>query len=223
MISRVEEAFGVIPDVYYDLIARVIPGIMFYICLDYACSGTLNYDKTETFLEAVIGVVAFYVLGFVLDVFGDMVVGCFFEIIKRHNAIKRDNAIKRFVKKILGSHNAIKRFVKKILGSHNAIKRVIKKFPEMTKSQDRSLFVKLCAELVLLRSLMLASLIFFVFSVSTHIFKELPQSLSDKTPYIFFLLVLLILLFGHFNNCTVNRLHYHFLKKSSEDHTSHAP
>lgn len=192
MSNRVEEAAGVIPDVYYDLIARVIPGIMFYICLDYACSGTLNYDKTKTLLDAVIGVVAFYVLGFVLDVFGDMV-------------------------------------VEKILGPHNAIKRVIKKFPEITKSQDRSLFVKLCAEMVLLRSLMLTSLIFLGFSVSTHIFKTLPQYLSDTTLLIISLLasVLLILLFGHFNKCTVTRLNnhvqYYVLVVSSADHTPQSP
>ena len=192
MSDGVEKAAGVIPEVYYDLIARVLPGFMFYICVGYAWCGTLN--KPETLLDSVIGVAACYVLGFVLDVLGDMVVDSLFRIIGKFKIIGRDNAKKK-----------VTEYLTDLTWSQDG-----------TKPQDGGIFVKLCAEIVLLRSLMLTSLIFFVFSVLTHTIKTLPQYLSGGTPYIFFLLALLILMFRHFNNYVLDRLSRSpFLKKKS--------
>ncbi|MEA5466623.1 hypothetical protein [Leptothoe sp. PORK10 BA2] len=166
MNPDVEKTASLIPEFYFDLLARILPGLLFYACVDYAWWGTLH--KPGTLLESFFVVAVCYVLGLIMDLVGDLILNKF-EI-------------------------------------RNAVIIVLNKLPQVKNPQVVNLLVKMCAEVILLRSLWLTSSIFFVFSVLTHIFKTLPQHLSGLTALIFLLLVLLFVVFRYFQEVVEERL-----------------
>ena len=137
MNPNVEKTASLIPEFYYDLLARILPGGMFYACADYAWWGVLHQPRT--LLESFFVVAACYVIGFIIDLAGDLI------LVK--------------------------------LNKHNAVKNVLNALPQVKNPQIVNLLVKMCAEVVLLRSLLLISSIFFCF-LYQHTFLRHSPSIS---------------------------------------------
>lgn len=166
MNPDVEKTASLIPEFYFDLIARVIPGLLIYACASYAWWGTLH--KPGTLFESFFVVSACYVLGFVMDLTGDLV-------------LKR-------------------------IKVRNAVKITLNVLPQIKNIQITNTLTKMCAEVILLRSLLLLSCVLFVISASSRIIRRLPQFLSDKTLLIFFFAVLLFIVFRYFQEAVEERL-----------------
>ena len=166
MNPEVEKTASLIPEFYFDLIARIIPGVIFYACITYAWQGS-SY-KPGTLLESLLVLTLCYVLGFITDLIGDL-------------ALTR---LKRV----------------------NPVKLVLNELPKIKHPQSFNLLIKMCAEVVLLRSLLLICLMFFIFSVVVNIFKTLPQYSGNLALPTFILSILLLTLFEYFQKRVAERL-----------------
>jgi hypothetical protein len=166
MNPEVEKTASLIPEFYFDLIARIIPGVIFYACITYAWQG--SFYKPGTLLESLLVLTLCYVLGFITDLIGDL-------------ALVR---LKRV----------------------NPVKLVLNELPKVKHPQSVNLLIKMCAEAVLLRSLLLICFMFFTFSVVINIFKTLPQYSGNLALPTFALSILLFTLFEYFQKRVTERL-----------------
>ena len=68
MNPNVEKTVSLIPEFYYDIIARIIPGLIAYVGFSYTWQGSLS--QPGTFLESITLLVLCYVLGLSMDRIG---------------------------------------------------------------------------------------------------------------------------------------------------------
>ncbi len=72
-MSKVEGVLGLVPEVYFDLIARVVPGVLVIVAISVDADFTGGLPDVGKFGLVLIGLLCAYAVGFVFDVAGDTI------------------------------------------------------------------------------------------------------------------------------------------------------
>ncbi len=169
---NMQEISALIPEFYYDLIARIIPGGCAYFFFTYPWYRNSYTPTTASEIFAAVGIC--YIVGLIVDLCGDGLTS-------------------------LGERRSI---------IHQSLDYFSD--PEIAADSDiaplYSRFLKMCAELVMLRSLMIITLILFLISSFSHISRG-PAHYMTKLPlYALAAFIVLSLSFKHLGYCTDRRL-----------------
>lgn len=143
-----ERTISLIPEFYFDLIARILPGTSAFICFSYAISEKIY--RPVSLQEGLFGLGICYVFGLVLNFMCDA-------WLSRLDKPKVDNQDARL----------------------NPNRAIIKYFTRVDNPKAYSILLKMCAELILLRSLFTIFFLLLIWSIVTCLIQGVSDHINN--------------------------------------------
>lgn len=143
MSNEIGTILSIIPQSYYDFIAKIIPSFAALEISSYIFCGKLIVPSNAW--ETIFGIVAIYIIGIVLDIGGLFLFD--------------------FIDKLSESSNGVETKSRKSNNTNEqsiAIKYIHESLHQIADSQDANILIKMLAETVLLRSFSLFFMLLFI-------------------------------------------------------------
>lgn len=149
MSNEIGTILSIIPQSYYDFIAKIIPSFASLEISSYIFCGKLIVPSNAW--ETIFGVVAIYIIGIVLDIGGLFLFDFIDKFGELSNEVETESRKSNDINEQSMEEND---FI--------AIKYIHERLHQITDSQDANILIKMLAETVLLRSLSLFFMLLFI-------------------------------------------------------------